>query len=117
MRDVAVVSFAQSQRELVMGKFRSRAVAKNAHGLDPGHARRVKRLPRAAALEKRSDAGADRVDAAIPARDARGALRRLRFDHRHVESGRVERQRKARADQTAADHNHVKIHISSTFEA
>ena len=81
----------------------ARIVAIHAHALDPGDPLRRQPLPRAAAFEKCSGSGTQRVDAAVPVGSGGGRCRRLRLDQRLRQSTAGKRAREGEPDEPAAN--------------
>ena len=99
--------------QLVGGEVEERArIALDAHRLHGGDAIGRNVLPCALRAQERGAAGADRVDARVPALRGRGRFRRRHagaIGERDGEAGRDERRREREPDQAGAGDEHVVV--------
>ena len=108
--------FAQSGIVGAEVEFGACVIAENSHVFDRHGASTVDVLPGAAVLQIIDAAGAQRINAAVPAVCTRGGLWRLRFDQCDFEAGPGKAERKAAANQTAANDDYVKKHVHIEWE-
>ena len=80
----------------------------NMHFVYGGYAVAIQPFPYADALQERSAAGTDGVDAAVPI--IANGWRRLRLDQRQLEPAASQRQGEARADQAGANDDDIEVH-------
>ncbi len=89
-------------------QLRIRGVAMNVHFVHGSNAVAIQPFPHADALQERSAAGTDGVDAAVPIIGNR--CRRLRLDQRQLEPAAAQCQGEARTDQAGADDDDIEVH-------